>query len=268
MTQGRNPYLTLTDDMKFTKETDDDVPFGESTDGSGISEGPQDGHPPLRTPPRPSQAGTSVPNASHAPQYSEETPDDHQVDLAVPSHLGPCPSPSGTSPERGTTTTQIPLESPHCEAIQERIIAGALKGGTPELELPSDMEISSSSNASLSGLKTLAEQHLSQSSEKANGPSIARQDFETPQVDDRTPHSLHLLKDEENTLHEDLSTLSKSDLVPAEPNILSERPKVTFTGDTSISSRKAGGVKRARSLEDELSANNPRSKKPRTLLGT
>lgn len=288
MTQGRNEYLTLT--TKFKSETGDALPFKESTDDSTLSDTPeesrvplagvdallfQDGHRPFQTPPAPYPGDLPAPNPSQALYGSKEVPDSHP---AVPSHTVPAASPRVTPllTKKDLPATEPTSHSPHGEpgrhlgdSTQGHKAAGTTGGATSELEGPSDMDTSTMSNSSSPRLKRLAQCHSLQSSEGPNSPSLVGQDLITPKVEVKpSQSSQHLSKDGVGSLHHSPKLLPESDRIPVhEPN-LPEAPKggfVTLDGEPSVASWKtiSGGVKRARSLEDELSAANPRLKRQR-----
>jgi len=285
MSQARNPYLKLTNKVKFiNKETDDAIPFKELTDDSTLSNTSeedrvplqvldtplvQDNHTPWRTPPPLYQGDLPATNSSRAPDYSKETPDGHP---ATPSHLVAAPSP-GVTPlltREDNTPTERTLQSPHDEpirpfddSIQERKATGALGDEPPELEAPSDMDISPMSNPER--LKNLVERHSLQSSQRSNSPSPPMRDLATPKVEDKTRHpERKFLKHSANILHHDPNFVPGSGQIPVDIHTLSTRSKVELTilaeepsnSSPWKSSRKATvsrGVKRARSPEDEPS---------------
>lgn len=235
----------------------------------------QDNHRPLQTPPAPYPADLPAPNPSRDLYGSKEVPDSHP---AVPSHTVPAPSPRVTPllTKKDLPATELTLHSPHGEpgrhegdSMQGDKAAGTTGGATPELEGPSDMDTSSMSNASSLRSKRLAQCHSLQSSEGPNSPSLVGQDLVTPKVEDKpSQSSLHLSKDGVESLHHNSKLLPGSDRIPVHEANLSEAPKVGFValdGEPSVASWKtiSGGVKRARSLEDELSAANPRLKRKR-----
>jgi len=291
MTQGRkrNDYLILTTNTKPTKEANDAAPFKAPADGTTLSNASkeggaplpaldalpvQGGHTPSRTPSSPHQADLPAPNSTT--NGSKEMPDGHP---AVPFHLVTAPSPRMTPlrTEKVIIPTEMPFQSPHGEPshsddfIQGRKAAGAKGDSLLELEGPSDMDISSTSNASSSRSKYTAKRHSSRSSERPNGSSVVRQYLATPIVEDETSHSpQHLLKDCVKSLHHDPNFLSESDRITVDKHTLPKVSKgvlVMVGGNPSISSWKQAtvsrGVKRARSSEDELSAADIHPKRQR-----
>ena len=292
MSQGRDGYLKLTNNIKFTKDTDDDIPFKESIDDSTLSNASeeaqaplpapdtlfvQDDHTPLRTPPPPYQVDFPTSGPSRATCSSKEVLDNHP---AVPSHLVPAPPPRVTSlTKRDVILTKITSQYPHGEpsrlsdgSIQGHKASGAIGDAPIELEGPSDMDTSSTSSASASRPKYLAERHSFQSPERSNGPSVVGRDPVTPKVEDKLSHpSQHLLKDSEMSLRHDPNFLPVSDRIPVDTRTLSEVSKVEvamLSEDPSIASWKKAtisrGGKRKRYSEDELSAADLRPKRQRT----
>ena len=279
--------------MKFTKETADDIPFKELTDGSTLSnvseEGRspllapdtlpiQDGHTPSRTSSLPYQVDFSPLSSSRTPYDSKEMPDSHST---VPSHSVPAPPPRVTSllTKRDVILTEMTSQSPHGEprrlsdgSIQGHQAASAIGDAALELEGPGDMDISSVSNASTSRSKDLAKRHPPRSSERSDSPPVEKRDPDTPKVQDKTPHSSqHLLKDSVKALHHDPHILPESDRIPVDTHAVSEVSKVDLAmlgRDPSLSSWKKAtlprAVKRPRSSEDELSAADLRPKRQRT----
>jgi len=257
--------------MAFTKETDDDVPW---TDDYALSEegsaplpalDVHDGHTRSRTPPEPYQTDFLTPGSSRTSYGSKEMPDSHPT--------VPAPSPRVTSlPTGDIIPTKITSQSPHGEPShhsgdfpQGHGAAGAIGDAHPELEGPSDMDVSSVSNASSSQLKYLAERHSIQSSERSNCPSLVRQDLATPKVEDKTSHSSqHLFNNSVESLHRDPNFLPESDRITVEARTL----KAVLDGDPSVSSWKnttmPRGVKRACPSDNELSTTDRRPKRQRT----
>jgi hypothetical protein len=95
MAQCRNGYLKLTNNMKFTKEINDDVPFKDpSTSKEGRAPLPalesllvHDGHIPLWTPPVPYQADFPTPGSSRTSYGSKEMPNGHPTIPAPPPRV-------------------------------------------------------------------------------------------------------------------------------------------------------------------------------------
>ena len=271
--------------MKFTKETDDDIPFKDSTlsNTSGEARAPlpasdtllgRDGHTPSRTPSPPYQVDFPTLSLSQATYGSKEMPDSHST---VPSHSVTAPPPRVASllTKKDVILTEITSQSPHGEprrlsggSIQGHKAAGAIGDVALELEGPSDMDISSLSNASTSRSKDLAKRHSSRSSERSDSPPVVKRDPDTPKVEDKIPHSSqHLLMDSVKALHHDPHFLPGSGRIPGDAHTISEVANMgikMLDGNPTISSSWKKAIKRLRSSEDELSAADLRPKRQRT----
>lgn len=192
--------------MKFTKETDDAVPFKDPTDDSTppnasqeggtpppARDGPvvQGGHTPSRTHPSPHQTDLPAPDSTRASHGSKELPDGH---AAAPFHLVHALSPRMTPllTENDIMPTEMPSKSPHGELsrhsdhfIQGRKAPGTKEGALLEPEEgSSDMDMSSTSD---SPSKYTAKRHSPRSSERSSGSSVVRQYLASPKH--HTPHS-------------------------------------------------------------------------------
>ena len=288
----RKGYLELTNNTKFIKGTDDDIPLKGLTDDSTLSNiseedraplpAPdtlpiQDGHTPSRTSSLPYQVDNSTLSSSQAPYGSKEMPDSHPT---VPSHSVPAPPPMVASllTKRDVILTEMTSQSPHGEpsrlsdgSIQGHKAAGTIGDMALELEGPSEMDISAMSNASTSRSKDLAKRHSFRSSGRSDSPPVVKPDPDTPRVEDKTPHSSqHLLMDSVKALHHDPHFLPGPGRIPVDTHTVSEVSNMELKmlgGDPSIYSWKkvttTRAVKRPRSSE-ELSAADLRPKRQRT----
>ena len=200
-------------------------------------------------------------------------PDSHST---VPSHSVPAPPPRVASllTKRDAILTEITSQSPHGEprrlsdgSIQGHKAAGAIEDVALELEGPSDMDISSVSNASTLRSKDLAKRHSFRSSERSDSLPVVKRDPDTPKVEDKTPHSSrHLLMDSVKAPHHDPHFLPGSGRIPVDAHTVSEVSNIGLRmlgGDPSISSWKRA-IKRPRASEDELSGADLRPKRQRT----